>query len=142
MTRALAIVILAACTSNGARAPHASPPPDPVRPLFGGASCTATTDCAKGETCFAPDFRPSGGGAAPSCEDDDCTRPRRPDKPPPPCSDPAAEPCPQNHRCGASGGCERLACSDAAACDVGVCWNGHCYAHGADCAPDSYCCPP
>nr|HEX4318939.1 hypothetical protein [Kofleriaceae bacterium] len=183
MTRALLLApaVLAACSaaSAGPGAGSASgsgagsgsaakrrPAADPVGAALAGKACTAATDCAKGETCFAPDFTP-GRGVAPRCSNDrqcpaskvcggyDCM---------PrctaascgtnmrcaasghcevlPCTDPNADPCPQNHRCGASGACERMACTSAKTCDAGTCWNGRCFAHGGACAPASYCCPP
>jgi hypothetical protein len=145
-------------------------PPDTLGMQFDGKDCQSDSQCGQGETCFAPDFSP-GGGAAPQCQSDtDCTSrgfggvcggrnciPRCTDDAHcganqvcnpnghctvRACNDPRADRCPQNHRCGASGSCERMACTSDSQCDTGVCWNKACYARSGKCAPQGMCCPP
>ncbi len=146
--------------------PPPNAPPDPIgttRP--GNRSCSENRDCKTGETCFAPDFTPSG--PPPQCQTDaqcgngqvctgtTCAPPCSPDScgpgqecrdahcKPIACTDTRAAICSQNFRCNsASGACERLTCTSRAQCDTGFCYQGRCFAHDAYCMPQSYCCTP
>lgn len=141
--------------------PPANAPADPLgttRP--GSRSCAETRDCKPGERCVPPDFQPASGtrtpcqadaqclaaevceapACVPRCAPDTCPAGQacRPDGhcAPPPCSDPGAPACPQNHRCDqASGRCQRQACTSRSQCDVGACYQGRCFSHDAYCAP-------